>query len=522
MSKIYLQTVVYNAEKTIQRCIDSILNQTYSGKLVWHILDNGSTDNTYLILEQYAERFDFIQLSHIDKNCDPQNEEEYRLWNQVCKRRGIDLLDDDFYCMLDGDDAYEPNFFEETLSFAEKFNLDVAVTGFFFIDAKSGRVMGARKLEESLILDTPVMYEKLFPYYHAFMRPVWGKLFRGKTVKNYIRRNDLVYGNDTHFVFHTLRRASKVGILNKSLYKYYVSPKSVSYKYRPGRFSSDLYLYNDAVDFLSAFGPISAQNRNFLQCVYSNAVSDTIGVIQASALSPEEKLREYRRIAENPITLASYRECMDESVWKNKTLLLQAALEAGIAQEKRDDKDLRLLAQLLLPRCGRAVNKWSAQMFLEAPSLLQALVRDDIDAVMEVLLERIVDGREIKRYDIAGMIRALAVEEPLLCQIDNAAFLRKYTGVYWKVWKGDLFGALDEMTGLLLENKVSSGREMFLTLFISLAAMEEQVPAFIFGKKQLARLYLRQGRREQVHAIVSDLTEMGVEDAELEILRRES
>lgn len=259
-----------------------------------------------------------------------------------------------------------------------------------------------------------------------------------------------------------------------------------------------------------------------MQCVYSNAVSDTIGVIQASALSPEEKLREYRRIAENPITLASYRECMDESVWKNKTLLLQAALEAGIAQEKRDDKDLRLLAQLLLPRCGQAVNKWSAQMFLEAPSLLQALVRDDIDAVMEVLLERIVDGREIKRYDIAGIIRALAVEEPLLCQIDNAAFLRKYTGVYWKVWKGDLFGALDEMTGLLLENKVSSGREMFLTLFISLAAMEEQVPAFIFGKKQLARLYLRQGRREQVHTIVSDLTEMGVEDAELEILRRES
>ena len=52
--------------------------------------------------------------------------------------------------------------------------------------------------------------------------------------------------------------------------------------------------------------------------------------------------------------------------------------------------------------------------------------------------------------------------------------------------------------------------------------MEEQVPAFIFGKKQLARLYLRQGRREQVHTIVSDLTEMGVEDAELEILRRES
>nr|WP_325214533.1 glycosyltransferase [uncultured Oscillibacter sp.] len=522
MSKIYLQTVVYNAGETIARCVGSILNQTYSGELEWHILDNGSTDNTYLILKEYAERFAFIQLSHIDKNCDPQDEKEHRLWNQVCKRSGIDLSDNDFYCMLDGDDEYEPDFFEEMLSFVEKYNLDVAVAGNTFIDAKSGSVVGARKVEKSLILDTPVMYAELFPFYHAFMRPVWGKLFKGKTVKNYIRRNDLVYGNDTHFVFHTLRRASRVGILNKSLYRYYVSPKSVSYKYRPGRFSSDTYLYDDAIDFLSAFGPVSAQNRNFLQCVYSNAMSDTIGVIRASSLSTEEKLREYRRIAENPITLGTYRECMDESVRKCKALLLQAALEAGAAQEKREDKDLRTLAQLLLPRCGQTVNKGNARMFLEAPPLLRALVQDDADAMMETLLERIEDGRESKRYDAAGMICALAVEKPLLCQIDNAVFLRKYAGIYRKVWQGDFLAALDEMTGLLLENKVSGGREMFLTLFISLAAVEEQVPAFIFGKMQLAGLYLRQGRREQARVIVSDLTDMGVEDAELEILRRES
>ena len=39
---------------------------------------------------------------------------------------------------------------------------------------------------------------------------------------------------------------------------------------------------------------------------------------------------------------------------------------------------------------------------------------------------------------------------------------------------------------------------------------------------QLAEHYLRQGRREQARAVVSDLTEMGVEDAELETLRRRS
>ena len=128
----------------------------------------------------------------------------------------------------------------------------------------------------------------------------------------------------------------------------------------------------------------------------------------------------------------------------------------------------------------------------------------------------------VKRYAIPRTIQALAADSPLLCQIDNAVFLRKYAGIYWEVWKGHYIAALDEMTGLLLENKVSGGRELFLTLFISLAAMEEQVPAFIFGKMQLAEHYLRQGRREQARAVVSDLTEMGVEDAELETLRRRS
>ena len=80
---------------------------------------------------------------------------------------------------------------------------------------------------------------------------------------------------------------------------------------------------------------------------------------------------------------------------------------------------------------------------------------------------------------------------------------------------------LDGMAGFLMDGKVSGGRETFLELFISLAAMENQIPAFIIGKMQLADLYFRQNRREECRSIILDLTKMRVENDELSSLRQE-
>lgn len=52
---IYVRTCAYNAEKTLRRAMDSVLNQTY-GELTYYVLDNGSTDRTGEILREYAEK----------------------------------------------------------------------------------------------------------------------------------------------------------------------------------------------------------------------------------------------------------------------------------------------------------------------------------------------------------------------------------------------------------------------------------------------------------------------------------
>ena len=54
MSKIIIYTPAYNAEKTLRRAVDSILNQTHK-EFIYYLLDNASTDGTYEIIKEYAK-----------------------------------------------------------------------------------------------------------------------------------------------------------------------------------------------------------------------------------------------------------------------------------------------------------------------------------------------------------------------------------------------------------------------------------------------------------------------------------
>lgn len=518
---VYVSTTAYNAEKTLRRCMDSVLGQTYHD-FVYYVCDNGSTDCTGQIIREYAER---------DPRVRPFSNRKNNVWDPECLEYTefrCQLKDEDRICILDADDEYLPAFLEEMLAFLNLYRLDVAVCGSAFLRASDGRLIQNRALPQERLLLDPLDFAELFPVYHQFMRTMWGKLYTGKAARHMFTIQtmpdafkNLTYGGDTLSVFSILRHVQRVGIAPHVLHRYYVSNKSGSYHWNPKRISSDQILYNDAIDFLTAFGPVSARNRNFLQAVYSNAVSDTTGVIQNAALSPADKLREYHTIASHPITLATYRECTDESAERSRTNLLVRALEAGAALGKQDESDLRTAMQLLLPRCGRAVSAANAGLFLEDRQLLQMLLRDDADAVLNILLERLRSNQGIKKYALPETVQALAADDPLLCRINDAVFLRKYGELYEKVWKGERLDALDGMAGLLMDGKVSGGRETFLELFISLAAMENQIPAFIIGKMQLADLYFRQNRREECRSIILDLTEMGVENDELSSLRQE-
>lgn len=112
-------TPAKNEEKFIEKTIISVINQTVL-PLKWVIVDDGSTDSTAEIVKSYAEKYNFIQLVQ------RENENSRNFGNKVYAiRRGFQEIKDidyNFYCNLDADVSFEPNYFE---FFLNKFNENI-------------------------------------------------------------------------------------------------------------------------------------------------------------------------------------------------------------------------------------------------------------------------------------------------------------------------------------------------------------------------------------------------------------
>lgn len=289
MGKIYIATCAFNAEKTLQRCVDSVLNQTFTD-FIYYLCDNASTDKTGEIIKQYASQDSRIVPSYNKINHDWSENSEYALLPHT-------ISDEDYFSLLDADDELALTFFEEMINFLQKNDLDLAVCGNDFIDSATGNLTSARGIGRELILQSELDFSEYFPYYHQFMRTGWAKLYTGRishqryVYSNYPSGFPKAYGGDTYIIFRCLRGAKRVGIYPKSLYRYYMSPNSKSYQIHPQRIECDCILYDDAIDFLKTkYGIVTPRNEDFLYVVYLNALRDTLQVLLNANISIAEKL----------------------------------------------------------------------------------------------------------------------------------------------------------------------------------------------------------------------------------------
>ena len=503
MSKVTCITVAYNAEKTLRQTVESVLAQTYKDFL-YILVDHGSTDCTRQIIQEYERADTRVHGIYVT-----QNRGGSGMFALILDR--IKRVHSEWLAILDADDWWDPEYIERLLVFAIQNDLDIVCTGSRF-HYEASQSEGERKLPKPLILDH-TQYHLAYPLYHAFFRTIWGKLIRKDITKECLSLplDKVSYGPDTILAFQWLRNARRMGVDSSVLHHYRVYNASASYNYNSLRVQSDVYLYNDAIDFLRPYGPVSPQNQIFLYQVYANAVLDTMQVIQKSSLSTKEKLHEYAEIAAHPITQMAYR-CPEQTCQRSRECLLNLVCTEGLKLRGKDE-DLRRAFQALLPRCGLAVTGKNLPLFLSR-ELKERFLQDDRDGVVRTLVPLLPRIKNPQQCELGSTVQRLAVEHPLLFQVNDLAFLQTYADLYLLLWDNQNLEALDQMTGLLLEEKVASACETFLTLYINLAALENQVPAFLFGKIRLVQYYLDQGSSSSCRKILQELDEMGVGEQE--------
>lgn len=153
----------YNIENYIERCIKSILNQTYSNIEVI-IVDDGSTDNTASIIDQYALKDTRIIPIH-KKNGGVSS----------ARTEGINRASGEWIGFVDGDDVIEENMYEVLINNAKKYDADISHCGYqmifpdghidYYYNTKCIEVQDNTKALEELLSGRkiePGLWNKLF------------------------------------------------------------------------------------------------------------------------------------------------------------------------------------------------------------------------------------------------------------------------------------------------------------------------------------------------------------------------
>ena len=190
---------VYNAEKWLEKCIESILNQTYKDIEVL-LINDGSKDNSLEICRKYENLDSRIRVF------DKKNE-------GVSKARnlGLDNAKGKYVQFVDSDDFIEPDMCEKLLDAIT--NADMSICGMRIW--KGGKV-----LREPHIKNKTYNLRKRIDYYFELR-----KINLGPCNKLYIRslidepfKEDLTLGEDTLFVLNYMKNVSTVTSVSKCLY----------------------------------------------------------------------------------------------------------------------------------------------------------------------------------------------------------------------------------------------------------------------------------------------------------------
>lgn len=212
MDKVSIVVPVYNKEKDVKKCINSLVKQSYRDIEIV-IVDDGSTDNSYDICNKYAKR------DHRIRVFTKENEGV-----EIARIYGIEKSTGTFITFVDSDDWLSKNAIEVMISSLKAHEADVSIINFCRVIGSKGIVKKRNKddiYSNQLITQQEFIEKHLqaFCGWDSFPINVWGKLYKRELFQD-IELSGLIYGEDLCMNLQVLPKAKSIVINSKGLYFY--------------------------------------------------------------------------------------------------------------------------------------------------------------------------------------------------------------------------------------------------------------------------------------------------------------
>lgn len=246
---------VYNVEKYLDRCIESLTKQTYRDIEII-LIDDGSSDASAKICDQWKEKDQRIRVVHKENG-----------GVSSARNLGLDMMKGEYLFFIDADDWLDENCLSELYGYMQE-DIDIVNCDFEIVEEPGCQYD---------VFSYPEIFGKVSKevcirhYYESklYMQIIWGKLYR-KELWEDVRFKKLANSEDTYAMFEVIEKARKVYLLDKKYYYYLQRTGGASHGIKASRYKDVLvtleYNYEKAKAEYPDFAELSAQN--YIQNAY--------------------------------------------------------------------------------------------------------------------------------------------------------------------------------------------------------------------------------------------------------------
>lgn len=280
MKKVSVIIPVYNVEKYIKKCLDSLVNQTLSDIEII-VVNDGTPDNSQIIIDEYVKNYPDKVISIVKENGGQGS----------ARNIGLGKATGEYIGYVDSDDYVELNMYEELYDKAKENDSDIIICGNNIVYENN-----YKKISE-------INYDNKYNNFeNAFFgkMAVWNKLYKKEIlINNNIKFKEKVWYEDFAFTLKTLVNAKTIAFLDKSLYNYLWREGSTMNNNNVKRNLEILDAFDDIRNYLISNDLLNNYNSylefNAINHIYISTIVRVINANVSNDLKKEviDKLLEY-------------------------------------------------------------------------------------------------------------------------------------------------------------------------------------------------------------------------------------
>lgn len=273
--KISVIVPIYNAEKYIERCMESIYAQTFTDYEII-LVNDGSSDKSADICRKYKTADN--RVTFIDKENGGAGS---------ARNAGIEIAKGKYLAFPDVDDWFDPNMYEELYELAQSGDFDVVFSGAnYYTQNDSGELAYSRTGNcEAVILCSMEECRKevmtFFPTSTIFDVP-WNKLYkRSVAINNNVRFSDTRRCQDAMFNIDFYNAIQSAASIDKAYYNYIENTtEGVQRKFPQNYIDINIAYFDKLIGHLSSWGIYEGKIKQHYDTSFVIAVYETVGMFE--------------------------------------------------------------------------------------------------------------------------------------------------------------------------------------------------------------------------------------------------